>query len=212
MKKLLLPALLLIITTAGFAQSDRYNQSMKNALEQFSSAGTPDAMLAVSQTFERIGDAEKTQWLPYYYASLTYVLHAFMKNTPETNDTYATKAEELINKAEALEKKNSEIACVKSLIASLRMIVDPQTRWQTYGTTIQQEIETAKSLDPANPRPWYLQGQNLRHTPQEFGGGCAAAKPLLEEALKRYESFKPASELHPNWGKDQVTAMLEECK
>lgn len=212
MKKFLLPALLLLITAGSFAQSDRYNQAMKNAIAKFDSANTADAMLALSNTFERIGDAEKTQWLPYYYASLSYTLHAFTKNTPASNDTYAAKAEELIGKAEALEKNNSEIACVKSLIASLRMIVDPQSRWQTYGNTIQQEIETAKSLDPNNPRPYYLQGQNLRYTPEEFGGGCAAAKPLLEEALKKYESFKPVSDLHPNWGKGQVTNMLEGCK
>lgn len=212
MKKILLPALFLLITAGSFAQSDRYNQAMKNAIAKFDSASTPDAMLAVSNSFERIGDAEKNKWLPYYYASLSYALHAFMKNTPASNDTYASKAEELINKAEALEKNNSEIACVKSLVASLRMIVDPQSRWQTYGNTIQQEIETAKSLDPGNPRPYFLQGQNLRYTPEEFGGGCAAAKPLLEEALKKYESFKPASDLHPNWGKGQVTSMLEGCK
>ena len=212
MKKFFLAAVVMIMAAKSFSQSDRFKQAMTTAIAKIDSAATPDAMLAVSNSFERIGDAEKTQWLPYYYAALTYSLHGFMKNTPASNDTYATRAEELINKAEALEKNNSEIACVKSLIASLRMIVDPQSRWQTYGATIQQEIETAKSLDPNNPRPYYLQGQNLRYTPEQFGGGCAAAKPVLEQALKKYETFKPASDIHPNWGKGQLTAMLEGCK
>jgi hypothetical protein len=212
MKKILLAVMVLIISATGFSQSDRYKQAMATNLKKFDSSATPDAMLALSNTFERIADAEKTQWLPYYYAALTYTFHAFMKNTPASNDTYADKAEQLISKAAELEKNNSEIACVKSMIASLRMIVDPQNRWQTYGGTIQQEIETAKSLDPANPRPYFLQGQNLRYTPEQFGGGCATAKPLLEEAAKKFESFKPASDMHPNWGKGQVTVMLEGCK
>jgi hypothetical protein len=135
-----------------------------------------------------------------------------MKNEPASNDTYADKAEQLIAKAEALEKNNSEIACVKSMIASVHMLVDPQTRWQTYGSTVQQELENAKSWDPNNPRPYLLQGQGLRYTPEQFGGGCAAAKPLLEEALKKYETFKPASPLHPHWGKGEASKMLEECK
>jgi hypothetical protein len=212
MKKILLAVMVLIISATSFSQSDRYKQAMATNLTKFDSSGTPDAMLALSNTFERIGDAEKTQWLPYYYAALTYTFHAYMKNTPASNDTYADKAEQLINKASELEKNNSEIACVKSMIASLRMIVDPQSRWQTYGGIIQQEIETAKSLDPANPRPYFLQGQNLRYTPEQFGGGCATAKPLLEEASKKFDAFKPASDIHPNWGKGQLTTLLEGCK
>src|SRR5688572_28142303 len=212
MKKILLATIALAISVASYSQSERFKQAMATNVKKLDSAATPDAMLAVSNSFERIAEAEKTQWLPYYYAALTYAWHAFMKNTPASNDTHADKAEQLINKAAELEKNNSEIACVKSMIASLRMIVDPQSRWQTYGATIQQEIETAKSLDPNNPRPYYLQGQNLRYTPQEFGGGCATAKPVLEQALKKYETFKPASELHPNWGKGQLTGLLEGCK
>lgn len=212
MKKILFAALLLSISAATFSQSERYKQAMTNNIKMMDSAKSPDDLLSVSQAFERIADAEKTQWLPYYYAAFTYSLHAFMKNTPAQNDTYANKAEELINKAEALEKNNSEIACVKSMVASLRMIVDPQSRWQTYGATIQQEIEKSKSLDPANPRPYFLQGQNLRYTPEQFGGGCATAKPMLEEAKKKFETFRPASDIHPNWGKSEVSRMLEECK
>lgn len=212
MKKILLAAIVLTITVAGFSQSDRYKQAMATNIKKIDSVKSPDDLLAVSQAFERIADAEKTQWLPYYYASFTYSLHAFMKNTPASNDTYANKAEELINKAEALEQNNSEIACVKSLIASMRMIVDPQSRWQTFGPAIQQEIDKSKSIDPTNPRPYFLQGQNLRYTPEQFGGGCAQAKPVLEEALKKYETFKPATDLHPTWGKGEVTKLLEGCK
>lgn len=212
MKKTLFAALLLIISATTFSQGDRFKQAMVNNIKLMDSAKGADDMLAASQAFERVGDAEKTQWLPYYYAALNYSLYAFTKNTPAQNDTYANKAEELLNKAEALEQNNSEIACVKSLIASLRMLVDPQTRWQTYGATIQQELEKSKSLDPDNPRPYFLQGQNLRYTPQEFGGGCAAAKPYMEQAQKKFETFKPASDIHPNWGKNEVVRMLEGCK
>lgn len=212
MKKILFAALLLTISAATFSQSDRFNQAMANNIKLMDSAKSADDMLAASQAFERVGDAEKTQWLPYYYAALTYSLHAYMKNTPASNDSYANKAEELINKSEALAQNNSEIACVKSLIASLRMIVDPASRWQTYGATVQQEIEKSKSLDPTNPRPYFLQGQNLKYTPEQFGGGCATAKPVLEEARKKFETFKPASEIHPNWGKGEVTRLLGECK
>lgn len=212
MKKIMLAAIALTITTVSFSQSDKFKQAMAANLSKIDSAKSPDDMLAVALAFERIADAEKTQWLPYYYAAFCHGLYAFQKNDMPNNDTYADKAEKMIIKAEELEKNNSEIACIKSMIASIRMLVDPQSRWQTYGPTATQELETAKKIDPTNPRPYFLQGQGLRYTPQEFGGGCATAKPVLEEAMKKYETFKPASELHPNWGKVQVTQLLEGCK
>ena len=212
MKKVLLATIVWSLTLAGYAQDDKYTKAMKSGLEQFEKADSPDKMLAVAASFERIGDAEKTKWLPYYYAALCETFYGFMKNEAANNDNYAAKAEQLLAKAENLEKNNSEISCVKSLIASLRMIVNPAERWQQYGQVVTGQIETAKKQDPANPRPYYLEGQSLRYTPEQFGGGCATAKPKLEEAMKKYETFSPVSDLHPNWGKAQVQQMLEGCK
>ena len=211
MKKMFIAFLSLAIAARGFAQSDKFTNAMTNALAQWDSAKTADNMLSISATFERIADAEKTQWLPYYYASLSQVLYAFMKNDMPNNDALAGKAETLLTKADGLQPDNSEISCVKSMIATLRMLVNPQQRWQQYGAVIQQELDNAKKQDPANPRPYYLQGQNLRNTPEQFGGGCNSAKPVLEEAVKKYEAFKPASTIAPNWGKLQTEKVLATC-
>lgn len=212
MKRIILFAVAILVTASSFAQSEKYIKAMQSNLGRMDSVTTPESMRSISGAFERIGDAEKNQWLPYYYASLCETLYAYMKNEPASNDTYADKAEMLLNKADELEKNNSEISCLKSMIASLRLIVDPQSRWQTYGPISQQALDAAKKQDTANPRPYYLEGQNLRYTPEQFGGGCNAAKPVLQTALEKYESFKPASELHPNWGKEQLVALLEACK
>lgn len=212
MKKMFIAFLSLAIAAGGFAQSEKFTNAMTSALAQWDSAKTADDMLSISATFERIADAEKTQWLPYYYASLSQVLYAFMKNDMPNNDALAGKAETLLIKADGLQPDNSEISCIKSMIATLRMLVNPQQRWQQYGAVIQQELDNAKKQDPANPRPYYLQGQNLRNTPEQFGGGCNSAKPLLEEAIKKYEAFKPASGIAPSWGKLQTEQVLASCK
>jgi hypothetical protein len=212
MKKILIAVLSLAIATQGFAQSEKFTKAMTTAIAQWDSAKTADDMQSISATFERIAEAEKTQWLPYYYASLSQVIYGFMKNDMPNNDAYAGKAEALLTKADVLQPNNSEISCVKSMIATLRMLVNPQARWQQYGATIQTELENAKKQDPANPRPYYLQGQNLRNTPEQFGGGCNSAKPLLEEAVKKFEAFKPASAIAPGWGKAQAEKVLATCK
>jgi hypothetical protein len=212
MKKMFIALLSLAIATQGFAQSEKFTKAMTTAIAQWDSAKTAEDMLSISATFERIADAEKTQWLPYYYASLSQVIYAFMKNDMASNDAFAGKAETLLTKADGMQPNNSEVSCVKSMIATLRMLVNPQQRWQQYGAVIQQELDNAKKQDPANPRPYYLQGQNLRNTPEQFGGGCNSAKPLLEEAIKKYETFKPASDIAPSWGKSQTEKVLTTCK
>jgi hypothetical protein len=212
MKKMFLALVSLAVMTHGFAQSEKYTNAMTKTIAQMDSSKTADDMLAASAGFERIGDAEKNQWLPYYYASLSEVIYAFMKGDMSNNDALAGKAEQLLAKADGLQPNNSEISVIKAMIATLRMLVNPQQRWQQYGAVIQQELDNAKKQDPTNPRPYYLQGQNLRNTPEQFGGGCTTAKPILEEALKKYEAFKPASGISPHWGKDRVEQTLAGCK
>jgi hypothetical protein len=34
----------------------------------------------------------------------------------------------------------------------------------------------------------------------------------LQAALDKYASFKPTSELHPNWGKEITETLIKDCK
>lgn len=212
MKQIVLAIFLATFITSAFAQSERYTAAMQKNLEAIATAATPADMHDLSNAFERIADAEKTQWLPYYYAAMTEVLNGFMTTDKSGADAIADRAELLINKADALEPNNSEISCIKSMIASLRMMVNPMQRWQQYGTISTQMIEAAKQQDPTNPRPYALMAQNLFYTPAQFGGGCATAKPIAEEGQKLLSTFKPKTALHPVWGKTQFDMVLSQCK
>jgi hypothetical protein len=190
----------------SFAQSEKYTKAMQDKVGAVDSTRNPDALKDLSAAFERIADAEKTQWLPYYYAALTQVNAGYMSSmnaAPDASvvDPLADKAESLLNKAEALSKDNSEIFVVKKMIATLRMFADPMTRYMTYGQAAQQALEKAKKLNAENPRVYLLEGQDKFYTPEQFGGSKEKAKELFEEALKKYETFKPASDIDPNWGK-----------
>jgi hypothetical protein len=127
-------------------------------------------------------------------------------------DQIADKAETLLNKAEEMSKDNSEIYCVKKMIATLRMTADPQTRYQTYGPLATEALAKAKSLDPKNPRVDFLEGQDKFFTPEQFGGSKSDAKLLFEESLKLFESAKPKTSIDPHWGKRQVTYFLGQIK
>jgi hypothetical protein len=70
MKKINLFALAILFMVSANAQSDKYVAAMKKNLAMFDSVKTTADYQALAAAFERIGDAEKTEWLPYYYAGL----------------------------------------------------------------------------------------------------------------------------------------------
>ena len=213
MKQLII-ILCMFMAVAASAQNEKFMGAMQSRMEGYKTAKTPQDFLDISNAFERIAETEKNQWLAFYYAAHAQVLHGYMlaQTNPAALDPIADKAEQLINKAEALEKNNSEITCVKSMIAQLRMMVNPMQRFQQYGTLMNEYLEKAKQQDPANPRPYALQSQSLFYTPAQFGGGCATAKPIAEQGMKLEEAFKPKTELHPKWGKQQFEMVLNGCK
>ncbi len=213
MKKIILSATILFSATLLFAQSYKFTAAMKKNLDALdASFRNPPELLTMSNNFERIANAEKSQWLPYYYAAFCQVNYGFIQQDKTKTDGYADKATELIAKADSLSPNNSEISCLKSMIASCHMMVDPMTRWQEYGQESAGNLEAAMQQDPNNPRPHYLKGQGLKYTPEQFGGGCKTAKVELQTAFDKYSAFKPASELHPNWGKEQVEKLLKDCQ
>jgi hypothetical protein len=213
MKKSFLLGAVIFLTISASAQSEKYIAVMKSNIAAIDTAfKNPSNLLSLANNFERIATAEKNQWLAYYYAALCQVNYTYMEQDKSKIDAIADKATALIDKADSLMPNNSEISCIKSMIASSHMMVNPMQRYMEYGPESASNLEAAMKQDPTNPRPEYLKGQGLKYTPEQFGGGCAAAKPVLQSSLDKFNSFKPASEIHPNWGKKRVESLLSECK
>jgi hypothetical protein len=196
-------------TIFSFAQSDKYEAAMKKTLGMFDSAKTTAQLQTVANTFERIADAEKTQWLPYYYSGLALATAGW--NDPNIDkDANSTRINSLCDKAEALDK-NSEIYVLRNMSATQQMMVDPQTRWQTYGVQASRDIDEGLKLNPDNPRLYYLRGESLFNTPVAFGGGKEKAKPMFEKAVALFKTDKPKA-LYPNWGLQRTEEQLAKCQ
>lgn len=206
--------LLVIIATlfAGIAVAQtKYESGMTKGFEQLKAVKSTEDMAATSAFFERIADAEKDKWLPYYYAAYTNHLTGWM-NVKADKDKVAEKTKDLIAKAEALEPNNSELFCLRQMVAIQQMTVDPMSRYMTYGAEASTALEKATKADPNNPRIYYLNGQTLMNTPEAFGGGKAVAKKNFEKALELYKTFQPASPFHPSWGKADAEKSLAACQ
>jgi hypothetical protein len=217
MKKAFLFSALCLSLTVSFAQSDKYIGAMQAKVVTVDTTHSTEVLKDLSAAFERIGDAEKTQWLPYYYAALTQVNAAYMMSVGKqgmgsVTDPMADKAETLLAKAEALSKDNSEIYVVKKMIATLRMMADPMNRYMQYGPIAAEALQTAKKLNPDNPRTYMLEGEDKFYTPEQFGGSKTEAKKLFDLSLQKFDSYKPASDIDPNWGRNVVQYFLSQLK
>lgn len=209
MKKMIICATLFIAGySAAFAQDEKYTMAMEPKVVAIDTTHSTPELLTLAAAFERIAEAEKTKWQPYYYAALAQVNAAYMismqKPDAAKTDPLADKAEALLAKAEAVSKDNSEIYIVKKMIATLRMMADPMTRYMQYGPIAEQALQTALKLNPENPRVYLLQGQDKYFTPEQFGGSKEEAKKLFDLSNKKYEAFKPTSKLDPDWGRSTL--------
>jgi hypothetical protein len=213
MKKINLFLLGFLCIASANAQSDRYVAAMKKNLAQFDSVKTTSDYQSLAGTFERIGDAEKTQWLPYYYAALALSTPAWTDSKID-KDVNAEKIKALCTKADALTKDSAdkaEMLSIRNMTASQQMMVDPQNRYASYGKEASTYLTQAMNLNPNNPRLYYLQGAGVFGTPEKFGGGKAKAKPILEKTVALYQVENPKP-LYPRWGKKEAEDMLAQCK
>jgi len=210
MKKLLSLAVLLSVTLFTTAQNKKYVSAMEKNVVALDTTRDGLQLQNLANNFERIASAEKAEWLPNYYAAYCYVNMTYSTKGDQI-DTYCDKAEKFIKIADSISPNNSEIYTLKAQIASARISVNPMTRGQKYGMESGELREKAKAFDKTNPRPYYLEGTAYFYTPAMFGGGKDKAKPAFQKALEMYETFKPASTIAPNWGKNSTQYFLKEC-
>jgi len=212
MKIILSIVICFLTVTIIHADDSKYEKAMKKNLSKIDSAMNVGSMLDAANGFERIAFAEKDKWLPYYYSAFMLTLASFTDTTADNKDGYLDKADNFINIADSLEEDESEIYVLKGMIAQARMQIDPMNRWMKYGPIANNNFLKAMKIDTLNPRPEYLQGISLYYTPEQFGGGSAAAKPLLENSLEKFNQFIPDNELMPSWGREMVEQMLKKIE
>ena len=202
--------LLITITVCNVynAQDTRFINAMKKNLDRMDTVKNLEGYIDLANAFERIALAEKDKWLPYYYAALSQTLASFTDTVLNKKDSYLDKAVELINIADSLKPNEAENYVLRGMVAQARLQLDPMNRWMKYGQESTANFKKAMEIDSTNPRPEYLMGINTYYTPEQFGGGAIAAKPLLENSLHKFEIFEPENELMPNWGREMVESLL----
>lgn len=206
---------ILILLTLAFSVSvnanDKYTETMqKNIDAVYKAQSIADIQNAVN-TFERIGEAEKTKWEPFYYAGFGYVMMATREKEATAKDSYLDLALKAIEKAKAIRIDESEIIALEGFVHMMRVTVDPASRGQQYSGLAFQSFGKAVAMNPENPRALALLAQMQYGTAQFFGSPTTEACTTLSKSLEKFDTFKSDNPLAPKWGKGMAEEMKARC-
>lgn len=201
----------------AFAAAGTQAQDFKPALEKTFMAfdTTQDMNVKMEQANKLSLIAKKwgDNWVTHYYVAYSKGLLSYMEKDAAKRDAYLDEADKEREEAVSiLKKENDETFVLAAMLANARMAVDPMNRWQKYGKIYSEDLQSAKEINPDNPRMYYLQGTNKFFTPKQFGGGKKAALPYFEKAEGLYAKEKGGDITKPYWGKDSNERFIAQCK
>lgn len=209
MKNLIL-GIFLMIGVNAFSQTS-YEKAMTEKIAIVEQHKTPDEFTALANDFKRIGDKEKTQWLPYYYAAFATIQkgRALMREgKTEALDPIAAEAQKYLGLAMQLNKDSAENLILQKMIHSLKMMVNPQQRFMSEGMLAAEALSKAEKIDAQNPRITLMRAEDTYYTPEQFGGSKTRGLELFQKALDQYKVYQPKTTLDPNWGKGEAEYFL----
>ena len=207
---------LLITLTITFGSTfvlfaGEYEDAMSAAIQQLNSANSMEEFVETASLFERIGTAEKNEWLPYYYASLGYLWSSHQVSDPASIDNQLDKAQQLIDQASNLSEDNDEIITLQGYIYMMKVVVDPPSRGPEYSGLAMQQFGKASGMNPSNPRALLLMGRMQMGTDQFFGNDLSQSCSMISKAAAMFDEQVLPSSIHPSWGKEMAEMFVAEC-
>ena len=213
MKNLLLTTLLSASTLLFSFNTGGYESAMKSTLADMNKIQNLFDLVAIANKFDRIGAAEKDQWLPYYYSAYCYILMTTQESDVTKWDDYLNTADVNIGKAEKLNPDMVEILALKGFSSMMRINVDPAARGQEYSMKSVGYLQQANQFDEQNPRVMLMMAQMQYGTAQFFGTDTA---PICDQFKKAVALFDQESNdtgsIFPSWGKPQALSMVKNCE
>ena len=195
-----------------FANDAKYFEVMSKNIEAVYKGQTIEELQQAVNALDRVADAEKTKWEPYYYSAFGNVMMANREQGAVKKDGYLDLALTAIEKAKAIKENESEIIAMEGFIHMIRLTVDPATRGQQYSGMAMQAFGKAIGLNPENPRALSLMAQMQFGTARFFNSPPTEACGTVTKALEKFETFKSENPLAPVWGKGMTEALKKNCQ
>ena len=189
-----------------------YYAVLRPVVVQLDSINDPLTCRELANTCDRILAQVQDEWLPYFYRSFAYIHLGYMTEDEREKDRLLDEAQKSFNEALALGPEESEVILLEALISYGRMEINPMARAPKCLSIASKALERAKSLNPENPRIYYLEAKTTLNKPAFMGGGYEEALPVFETAMSYYKTKVAPYDLFPHWGFKDASRLYHECQ
>lgn len=211
MKKVITSALIMFVYGTTALANGSYEKAMEQNIAMIFNTTEANQMNNVANKFIRIGEAEKSKWLPFYYSSMTYIFKSFQLQDASKRDEALESAQLQLNRAIELEEENSEISALQGFLYMISLSVDPANRGQSMSPKAFSQFEKALAIDSKNPRALLFKGQMLYGSAQFFGTGIEDACQMISKSIELFEVDKATKGIAPSWGLKSALDYKENC-
>lgn len=208
MKKLLFTLTLAIMTAMVVKSQSQYEAGMERAFGLWKEGKTTEAVAM----FERIGQAEKENWVPMYYAANVLISTSFELNDMAMQNSMLEKAKGIIAEAHKRSENNSEITTLEGMLYTGYVTMDPGTFGMKYSPTIMQLHNKAIALNPDNPRAHSNKIQYEMGSARFFGNDLTPYCEQMKEILPKFENQKLEVPFAPSYGAERAKQIAESCE
>jgi len=201
--------LITLLTISGLTQAQtNFEKSMTKAFDLWQLDKTDEA----ENMFERIAKAEPEEWLPDYYIAQINSLKSWTEKDATVLKAQLDKAQQHIDAAMLKSENNTELLVMQAQVFTNWVAFDGMTYGMKYGAKIAELYDKATALDPTNPRAALGKAEWAMGSAKYFGKDTAPYCKDIEASIELFNTFKPESKLHPNWGKERAVAVAKDCK
>lgn len=211
MKTIYLSIVSLFTCLTLIAGNGAYEKAMQKNLQAMGQAQDKEAMIQAANGFERVANNEPGEWLPLYYAALTYINTSFLESGVEAKDAALDKATAFIERASAIAPEESEIVLLEGYQTMIKLSADPGNRGQSLSPKVMQLFGKAMQMNPENPRAYYLMAQMEFGTARFFGNGTEKACALVNKSLELFGKSSTEKTISPTWGEENAKELAQQC-
>lgn len=207
MKNLIIFWITILIGMSSLNAQSQYEDGMKKAFQLWEEKKPTEAIAL----FDRIGQAEKDNWIPLYHATNILIVEAFRAKDKTERMAMLEKAKEAIKEAHERSPENSELLTLEGMLYTGYVAMEPEVYAMKYSQKIMELHDKAIELNPENPRAHVNRIEYEMGTARFFKQDLQPFCERMEKVLPKFDVQDLEVPFSPRYGKERVELIIKNC-